>query len=242
MSEADPLARIRVVLSHPSHPGNIGAVARAMKTMGVTRLHLVNPRGFPDAQASARARFGADVLERAMLCASVREALHGSVLAAGLTARQRDSVAPMRWAREAAQELVATARSGEVALVFGNETYGLSNEELGLCQIPVMIPADPQCNSLNLAAAVQVMCYELRMAAMANGEAPRGAAEPATFEEVEQLLAHLHGAVLSSGFLDPDNPKRLMPRIRRLFARARLEKEEVSILRGMLRSFEKQVD
>lgn len=242
MTEGSPLARIRIVLSHPSHPGNIGAAARAIKTMGITRLCLVNPREFPDPRASARARGAADVLERARRFTSMEEALQGSVLTAALTARRRELAAPMRWAREAAQELVAVARGGEVAVVFGNEAYGLSNEEVRLCQIPVMIPADPASRSLNLAAAVQVMCYELRMAAGESADAPRGETVPASFEEVEQLLEHFEAAVRASGFLDPGNPKRLMPRLRRLFARARLEREEVAILRGMLKSFEKKVD
>lgn len=242
MKSVLPLDRVRVVLSHPSHPGNIGAVARAMKTMGVSRLHLVNPRAFPHPDAAARASGAADVLERAVVCGSLAEALHGTVLAAALTARRRELAAPMRWPRDAAAELVAGAGQGDVALVFGTEMFGLSNEEVALCQLPVMIPANLDYSSLNLAAAVQILCYELRLAAIESQPAPVGEFEPARFEDVERFYAHLEKAMTVSGFLDPDNPKRLMPRLRRLFSRTRLEKEEVNILRGMLKSFEKKVD
>jgi len=127
----------------------------------------------------------------------------------------------------------------EVALVFGNESAGLSNEELALCQLPVMIPANPEYSSLNLGAAVQLMCYELRLAAQSPGAPPSGEVDPATAEEVEALHVHLERVAIASGFLDPAQPKRLMQRLRRLFGRARMEHEEVSILRGLLATFEK---
>ncbi|MBL8472984.1 MAG: RNA methyltransferase [Rhodocyclaceae bacterium] len=232
------LQRIRIVLAQAQHPGNIGAAARAMKTMGLSRLYLVNPREFPHPQATAMASGADDVLAAARLCASLPEALSDTVLAAALTARPRELAVPMRWAREAAAELVAAAGSGEVALVFGNETSGLSNDELALCHLPVSIPANPAYSSLNLAAAVQVLCYELQLAAQAPGAAPAIEFEAAHHEDVERLLAHFESAMVGSGFLDPARPRRLMPRLRRLFARARLEREEVNILRGMLAAFE----
>lgn len=235
-----PLQRVRIVLSHTSHPGNIGAAARAMKTMGLSRLVLVNPRHFPDPQAEAMAAGASDVLARAQICNSLEEALAGTTFATALTARRRGLAVEPLWAREAAAELAALARDSEVALVFGNETAGLSNEEVALCRRWATIPTDPAWSSLNLAQAVQLLCYELRMAAVDAGTPPpvNDAGQPAGHEEVEGLMAHLERAVIASGFLDPAKPKRLIPRMRRMFARAGLEKEEVAILRGMLSSFE----
>ena len=233
------LARICVVLSHPSHPGNIGAAARAMKTMGFGDLRLIAPKRFPDAEATALASAAADVLERARVHATLEEAIGTSVLAVGFSARSRDLSHAPRALREAAPEILAAAAAGGVALVFGNETFGLTNEELGRCQMLATIPASPAYPALNLAAAVQVACYEL--AASGPGARPgtgdRNA--PATVEEIEALYAHWEAAMLASGFIDPAQPKRLMERMRRLLARAGLEREEVRFLRGMLASFEK---
>jgi tRNA/rRNA methyltransferase len=234
------LDRIRIVLSHPSHPGNVGAVARAMKTMGLSQLYLVNPVADPDGVARARSSNARDVLESAVVCESLEQALAGTVLAAAMTARQREMAPPPKWAREAAPEIVSAAAHGPVALVFGNETAGLSNEELALCPMPVMIPTNPDYSSLNLGAAVQVMCYELRLAAIAPGTPPAPAMEPAGFEEIRLFYEHLEAAITQSGFLDPAHPKRLMPRLRRLFDRVSLEKDEVSLLRGMLKTFMKK--
>jgi len=234
------LERIRIVLSHTSHPGNIGAVARAMKTMGLSQLYLVNPVADPDGVARARSSNARDVLEGAVVCQSLEQALAGTVLAAAMTARQREMAPPPRWAREAAPQIVGAAAHGPVALVFGNETAGLSNEELALCSMPVMIPTNPEYSSLNLGSAVQVMCYELRLAAIAPGVPPAPEMEPAGFEEIRRFYEHLEAAITQSGFLDPAHPKRLMPRLRRLFDRVSLEKDEVSLLRGMLKTFMKK--
>lgn len=241
MSLPSPLERIRIVLSHPSHPGNIGATARAMKTMGLSRLYLVNPKLFPDPQADAMATGAVDVLIQATICTSLAEALAGTVSATALTSRRRDLATAPTWARPAAAQLVADASIGEVALVFGNETAGLSNEEVSLCRRWALIPTDPEFKSLNLAQAVQILCYELRMACVDVGPPPAvtEAGEPASHEEVEALIGHLERAAIASGFLDPAKPKRLIARMRRMFSRAGLEKEEVNILRGMLSSFEK---
>ncbi|MBS1211043.1 MAG: tRNA ((32)/uridine(32)-2-O)-methyltransferase TrmJ [Proteobacteria bacterium] len=237
MAEPLSLNRFRVVLSHPGHPGNIGAAARALKTMGLSRLYLVNPRSFPHPEAEARASGAVDVLANAVVCSSLEEALSGVSMAAAFTARRRELALPMQWARQAANTLTEAARQGEVALVFGNETYGLSNEELSICQLPVMIPANPEYSSLNLGAAVQLMCYELRVASQDLGEAPASFGELATVDEVEQMIGHFQEAMTASGFFNPANPKRLMPRLRRMFGRIRLERDEVNILRGMLASF-----
>lgn len=238
MAEALSLNRFRVVLSRPGIPGNIGAAARALKTMGFSRLYLVSPKHFPHSEAESRASGAVDVLQRAVVCDSLEEALAGVSMAAAFTARRRELALPMQWSRQAATTLAEAAGQGEVALVFGNETYGLSNEELALCHLPVMIPANPEYSSLNLGAAVQLMCYELRMATQELGDAPASFGELATVDEVEQMMLHFQQALTASGFFNPDNPKRLMPRLRRLFGRIRLERDEVNILRGMLNSFQ----
>jgi len=234
------LDRVRVVLSHPSHPGNIGGAARAMKAMGLSRLFLVAPREFPHAQADAMAAGATDLLVNAVVVDQLSQALHGTVAAVAMTARRRELATPAFWARDAAAEILRMATAGDVAIVFGNETSGLSNEELGQCSLWAMIPVDPEFSSLNLAAAVQVMSYELRLAALDPGRPPEisGAGLPASYEEVEGLLAHIERAAIGSGFLDPARPKRLIPRLRRLLARAVPEKEEVNILRGMVAALE----
>lgn len=234
------LDRIRVVLSHPSHPGNIGAAARAMKTMGLSRLVLVNPKVFPDAQADAMAAGATDLLVQAEVVSSLPEALSATVLAVAMTARRRELATPALWARDAAAELVSMATTGDVALVFGNETSGLSNEELGQCRRWAMIPVSAEFSSLNLAAAVQVMCYELRLAALDPGRPPAvsGAGDLASHDEVEGLIKHIERAAISSEFLDPASPKRLILRLRRMFSRAAPEKEEVNILRGLFAALE----
>jgi tRNA/rRNA methyltransferase len=236
---ADLLPHIRIVLSHTSHPGNIGAAARAMKTMGIVSLYLVKPKKLPDAEAEARASGALDVLRNARVCASLAEALQGTVYALAVSARRRELAYASAEARSAAQGLVEAARQGEVAIVFGTEMSGLTNEEILQCRAMAHIPADPAYSSLNLAAAVQVMAYEARVAALGALERPPSEFEPARHEDVENFYAHLEQSLLASGFLDPANPRRLIPRLRRLFGRARLEQEEVNILRGMLNSFRK---
>lgn len=238
MNRPPALDRIRVVLSRTSHPGNIGAAARAMKTMGLTRLWLVEPACFPDPVAEARASGADDVLAGAQVVSSLQEALVGTVFAAAVTARRRELALPRLHAREAASEIVAHTGDGEVALVFGNETSGLSNEDVGLCSLPVSIPTNPDFSSLNLGAAVQLLCYEVRMAALMPPPPADPRPELATHEAFEGFMAHLEQAVTLSGFHDPANPRRLLPRMRRLFNRVRLEKEEVALLRGMLTTFE----
>ena len=233
--------RIRVVLSRTSHPGNIGATARAMKTMGFAELALVEPRHFPHAEATALAAGAADVLDAARVYPSLDAALADCIVAAGFSARRRGLSHPPQTLREAAPELSAIATSqGRVALVFGNETSGLSNEELARCQRFVSIPANPAYASLNLAAAVQVACYEFAVAG-ASFEAPRSnPREAATGDDVARLCDEVERAALDSGYLDPQQPGRFMQRIRLLFARARLEREEVKILRGLLGAISKR--
>lgn len=245
MKKPNVLNNIRIVLSHTSHPGNIGAAARAMKTMGLERLYLVNPKVFPDPVADARAAGASDVLENARVCATLDEALAGTVLAVAVTARRRDLSHEMLSAHQAASRMLALAPQGEVALLFGTEMSGLSNAELDKCQLLATIPANPEFTSLNLASAVQILTYELRMAllnlaSIGVTETPAAKAmEAASHEDVERFYQHLERTMIDTGFLDPACPGRLMQRLRRLFARARPEKEEVSILRGILTSVEK---
>lgn len=229
-----PLERVRVVLVATSHPGNIGATARAMLTMGLSRLVLVRPRAFPHQDAVARASGATAVLDRAEVVDSLDAALAGCTLSAGLTARPREFAGRVLPVRAACQEAIAHATRSDVAMVFGTEMSGLSNAELAQCSIAATIPANPDYASLNLAAAVQVAAYELRVAAT-GGEvwrAPRF--EPATADEIRGLYAHAQQTLTELRFLDPRRPRRLLPRLQRLFSRSGLEKEEVNILRGIL--------
>jgi tRNA/rRNA methyltransferase len=240
MSTPCPFDNIRIVLSHTSHPGNIGAVARAMKTMGLHALYLVNPKSFPDPEAVARAANADDILQQAKICRELDEALENTVLTAAITARPRDLSHTTFDARLGAIELVQLARQQPVALLFGPENSGLTTAEVNKCQIIVHIPANPHYSSLNLASAVQIMTYELLMALTGNAIPSPVKGELADFNEMELLYAHLEQLMSASGFLDPQKPKLLMRRIRRLFARARLEKEEVQILRGILTALGKR--
>jgi tRNA/rRNA methyltransferase len=222
-----------VVLSHTTHPGNIGAAARAMKTMGLRHLYLINPRFFPDPQATAMAAGADDILANAVVCGSIDEALQGVAYTAAMTARLRDISIEVKPPREAMPLLLQEAASQPVALLFGTEMSGLTNEEMVRAQLGVNIPADPEFSSLNVAAAVQVVAYELVTAAQAFAPA---AAETraATHEQREGLYAHLEKTLYEIGFFTTQNPTRLMQRLRRLYARARLEAEEINLLRGIL--------
>jgi TrmH family RNA methyltransferase len=236
MTSPDPklLANIRIVLSHTSHPGNIGAAARAMKTMGLSQLVLVNPAVFPNSQADAMAAGSTDLLAQARVCTTLAAALADTTLALGVSARRRDIVAEVLTPSEASTRLLAGAQAGPVALVFGNETSGLSNEELGLCQGLVTIAANPDYSSLNLAAAVQVLSHEIRQGWLGQVSWPQPEIDVATGAELERFYGHLETALAELQFLNPGSPGKLMLKLRRLFARTRLAKEEVNILRGIL--------
>ena len=234
----DKLKNIRFVLCETAHPGNIGAAARALKTMGLSQLVLVAPERYPHPQAEWLAVGAADVLRGARVCASLDEALAGSAFTVACTARPREVAVPMVAAREAAARIVEIARTQSVTLVFGNEKYGLTAAEVGKCQLLATIPADPNFSSLNVAAAVQVLAYELRLAAW--GATVRSSSEKlpehATHEEIERFYEQLERSLLQAGFLNPRNPKKLMARLRRLFGRTQLEQEEVNILRGVIKT------
>lgn len=226
-------------MSHTSHPGNIGSAARAMKTMGLSRLYLVKPKHFPSAEAVSLSCGAEDVLENAVVCNSLDEALAGTVYSVAVTARRRDLSHQVHDSRQIAPMVLAEASGGEVALVFGTEMSGLTTEEIGKCQAIAEIPANPDYSSLNLAQAVQVMAYELRMCRPDSEPVAAKVLDAASFEEIEHFYQHLEETLVKIGFLDPNEPKRLMQRLRRLFARSRLEKIEVNILRGILRDLAK---
>lgn len=233
MYKPEILNNVRVVLSHTTHPGNIGAAARAMKTMGLSRLCLVNPRYFPDAQATAMAAGADDILAGATVCTGLDEALRGCVLVAGMSARVRDISHEVLAPRDAMPLVARHAGQGPVALLFGTEMSGLTNEELARCQLMVRIPVNPEYMSLNLAAAVQLVSYELRLAAaLTDNEAPE--IVPAAAEHVEGYFRQLEYTLIEIGFLDARHPAKLMQKLRRLYARARLEQDEINILRGIL--------
>nr|WP_249177456.1 RNA methyltransferase [Burkholderia multivorans] len=231
----------RFVLVEPSHPGNVGAAARALKTMGFSRLVLVAPR-VPhvqsDPEAVAMASGADDVLASAHVVSTLGEALSGVHWSIALTARTREYGPPRLAPRTAAAHACTQVESGDIALVFGNERTGLANEHVEQCSALAHIPANPAYSSLNLAQAVQVLAYELRVAFLEQASEPAQppAADTGTLaqsDEIERMYLHLENALIALDFLDPRNPKKLMPRLRRLFARTGLEREEVNILRGI---------
>ncbi|WP_256077601.1 RNA methyltransferase [Massilia sp. YIM B04103] len=232
--------RLRVVLVETSRPGNIGAVARAMKTMGFDQLVLVNPRfdgALEHEEAVAFASGAQDILAAARIVGSMAEALDGVNFAAAVSARLREFSPPVLTPRELGGQLAA-APELQAALIFGNERFGLPNEVVEQCNVLINIPANPDYSSLNLAQAAQVLVYECRMAAL---EGQRAASEvgfhgeAASLAQIEGMYEHLEQGLVQIGFLDAGNPRKLMPRLKRLFARAGLEKEEVNILRGIAR-------
>jgi TrmH family RNA methyltransferase len=232
------MQHVHVVLVGTTHPGNIGASARAMKTMGLCNLRLVSPTGFPSAEVTARAAGAGDVLEEARVFASLAEAIADCGLVLASSARPRSIPWPEITPREAAARILETTGAGtQVALVFGREQSGLSNEELALCHGMIRIPANPEFSSLNLAAAVQVIAYEISVAgAPATAAVEEGGEEirRVNAAELEQLYAHLEQCMTDVGFMRPEQPRRLMLRLRRLFNRAGLDENEYNILRGIL--------
>ncbi len=246
------LQNIRVVLVNTSHPGNIGGAARAMKNMGLSRLVLVDPIDFPSSEAVARASGATDILDAVQVVGTLEEALVGCSVALGTSARDRRIPWPLLDPRECATTCLQHAeQGGEVALVFGREYAGLTNEELQRCQFHVHIPSDPAFSSLNLATAVQVLVYEVRMAWLAAQGQPTKMSklettamlntQSVTTDELESFYVHLESVLVEIGFLDPNNPRHLMPRLRRLYGRSGVSKLEMNILRGILTETQKAV-
>ena len=230
---------IRIVLVGTTHPGNIGAVARAMKNMGLDDLALVEPRYFPHDEATARASGADDLLENAKVHETLADAVADCVYVAGASARSRAINWPCLDARDAAARLIRESAAGPVAAVFGPEKTGLSNADLDHCDSLLSIPANPEFSSLNLAMAVQVVTYELRAARAEKQPEYEPDAPLATAGALESFYEHLEKVLLDVEFLDPDNPRHLMRRLRRLFVRARPDENEVNILRGILTAVER---
>ncbi len=237
-----PLIDIRIVLIRPTHPGNVGDVARAIKNMQLESLYLVSPEDFPSPEATARAAGAGDVLERAVVCDSLDEAINGCHLVIGTTARMRRIEWPELDTVECARTLLTGSRQGPVALLFGQERMGLTNPELDRCQYVVTIPSNPEHPVLNLACAVQILAYEIYRAELAGRVADdqqEREAEPVGSEDMRLFYQHLEEVLHQTGFLDPDNPRFLMRRLMRLYNRAQLDRNELNILRGILTSIQK---
>lgn len=238
---------IRVVLVHTSHSGNIGAAARAMKTMGLSRLVLVAPRAFPTDEAYARSSGAQDVLERAEVVATLEEAIADCGLVVGASARSRSLPWPLVNPREMAALVAGQAPGSPVALLFGRERSGLTNDELAKCHYHVNIPSNPEYSSLNVAQAVQVLAYELRMHAELGADRDenrwgvRWDQPPARAEQLEGLFRHWEKTLVEIDFLDPNNPRTLMSKLRRLILRSQPDEVEANILRGMLTQVDKSI-
>lgn len=231
------LARIRIVLVGTQHPGNIGAAARAMKNMGLADLALVSPSRFPDPRAEAMASSATDLLQQAAVHATLPEALAGCSRVYATTARPRALSVPVLTPREMAAQLASGDTGGGIALLFGRERTGLTNAELDHAQQLVVIPTAGEYASLNLAAAVQIVAYEVGIAAGAGVPRP-DAHLPVEHIEMERFYAHLERVLIATRFLNPDNPRLLMRRLRRLYARAAPDDNEMNILRGILTAVE----
>lgn len=233
------LASVRIVLVATTHPGNIGSTARAMKTMGLTRLYLVNPNLNPYRKAHELAAGAFDILQSAIQCTTLADALQGCHLICGTSARPRDLALPGLIPSTCANLIAEQPDDTEIALVFGREHAGLTNEELLLCHYHLHIPSNPDFSSLNLAQAVQIIAYELRMRHL--DPVPHVETSQnthATSTDMELFYTHLEKTLIEIDFLKPSNPRKLLQRLRRLFNRARLETTEVNILRGILTQIE----
>jgi TrmH family RNA methyltransferase len=238
-SEAQVAARlshIRIVLINTTHPGNIGATARAMKVMSLSQLHLVSPKTFPCHEATAMASGADDLLQRAVVHESLESALEGCSLVLGTSARLRSLPMPQMDLRSAAKSVLAEPSGQDVAILFGQERAGLTNDEIQRCHQLVHVDTNPEFGSLNLSQAVQLMAYELRMAVIGGAGAVQAPTDwvPVDAGQMEMFYVHLEQMLLDIGFMNPDQPKRLMARMRRLFNRARPDQNEINILRGIL--------
>lgn len=227
--------QVRIVLLNTTHPGNIGASARAMKTMGLKHLYLVNPYRHPSPEAEARATHATDILANAKICRNLQEAIGDCVAVFGASSRRRSVALPTFTAREAAVEIKHNITDKPIAILFGRESDGLSNEEMDACQYLLTIPSNPEYSALNLAAAVQVITYELHVAAVSD-QLPDPAHEiiGANAQELSGLWKHLEQTLIDIDFLNPKNPGYVMRRLQRIFLRGGLSSREVKILRGVL--------
>ena len=230
------LDQIRIVLVNTSHPGNIGSVARAMKTMGLEKLYLVAPHQFPHTKANEMASGAADILDNAIIVSSLDEAIADCSLVVGTSARLRTLPWPLLMPRELAQYLQQQSFDSRIAIVFGREQTGLTNEELQRCQLCLQIPANPAYSSLNIGAAVQVVAYELRVVSLESSLTQESEHQAVSAEDMERFFEHLQQVLVETDFLKLRAPRKLMARLRRLFFRARPDAVEMNILRGILTS------
>ena len=236
------LESIRVVLVATSHPGNIGSTARAMKTMGLTRLYLVTPQVFPDYRAHEMAAGADDLFANVVITNTLAEALEGCQLVLGTSARPRDLALPGLTPAEAAKRIIIEPDATQVALVFGREHAGLTNPELLHCHYHIHIPSNPEYSSLNLSQAVQIVAYEIRMQLLNPSASVEMKTDSlATADDIERFYEHLRSVLIAIDFLNVSHPKRLLQRLRRLFNRAKLEVKEISILRGILTHIEQHL-
>ena len=231
------IENIRIVMVGTTHPGNIGAAARAMKTMSHRHLYLVKPKIFPSAEASARAAGADDILANVTVCETLGDAIRDCKLVIATSARHRSIPWPVFGPRECATRIINVAKSDKVALVFGPESSGLSNEDLEDCNAMVQIPGNPDFKSLNIASAIQILCYEnLQAAENINNEKNSldGEYSLVTSDQMKLFYEHLEQCMIDVDFYDPEKPRRLMRRLKRLFNRSQLDDNELNILRGFL--------
>jgi TrmH family RNA methyltransferase len=226
---------IRIVMVHTTHPGNIGAVARVMKNMCLSELYLVKPKVFPSEEAIARSSGAVEVLENAVVCQSLQEAIADCSLVVGTSARERAVNWPVYDPRECASLMLKVSEKESVALLLGRESSGLTNEELDLCQYLVHIPSNPEYSSLNVAMAAQVLSYEILMASKSNAADENPVELPhLSSSQMSNFHEHLQQTLLDIGFIDERQSEKLMLRLKRFFFRANPSEDEMNILRGIL--------
>lgn len=237
------LNSVKVVLVGTTHPGNIGATARAMKNMGILDLALVEPKEFPSDVATFRSKAAKDILEKASVHTSLEEAISECELVVGTSARGRTVPWPVLNPREAAEEMHKSSLNGKVAIVFGREDRGLTNEELGLCNFHVHIPSDPEYSSLNLSQAVQILAYEIRLSYLQDRHVNKEYwdVELANNEQTERLINHMDELMQEVDFYDVENPRKLLVRVRRFFKRSKIDVMEANIFRGLFASIQKKL-
>ena len=237
------LNSVKVVLVGTTHPGNIGATARAMKNMGILDLALVEPKEFPSDVATFRSKAAKDILEKASVHTSLEEAISECELVVGTSARGRTVPWPVLNPREAAEEMHKSSLNGKVAIVFGREDRGLTNEELGLCNFHVHIPSDPEYSSLNLSQAVQILAYEIRLSYLQDRHVNEEYwdVELANNEQTERLIHHMDELMQEVDFYDVENPRKLLVRVRRFFKRSKIDVMEANIFRGLFATIQKKL-
>lgn len=237
------LNSVKVVLVGTTHPGNIGATARAMKNMGILDLALVEPKEFPSDVATFRSKAAKDILEKASVHTSLEEAISECELVVGTSARGRTVPWPVLNPREAAEEMHKSSLNGKVAIVFGREDRGLTNEELGLCNFHVHIPSDPEYSSLNLSQAVQILAYEIRLSYLQDRHVNKEYwdVELANNEQTERLINHMDELMQEVDFYDVENPRKLLVRVRRFFKRSKIDVMEANIFRGLFATIQKKL-